>query len=52
MDEVGFHFDVTTLKVKDKLTDCDAICEFLRIPQERYYILLLFEVLYIIFPTI
>ena len=35
VDEVEFHFDVTALKFKDKLVDCDAICEFLRVPQER-----------------
>ena len=35
VDEIGFQFDVTALKIKEKLTDCDSICEFLKIPQNR-----------------
>ena len=49
VDEVGFHFDVTALKFKEKLTDCDAICEFLKIPQDRFVQLYYFAVLFFVF---
>ena len=35
VDEIGFQFDVTALKIKEKLKDCEAICEFLNIPENR-----------------